>query len=179
MASKSKKKPPTTSSDRHESRQWREDTAAPRDAEIARRPRLSSSRWSQLQSHCGQGTAGWKSWASIARSATAVSLRWTAGARSSALDLVGRTAHAPKGRAARRARRCILVGAVVSKRAPCVRARAAVQRSWWCEKHLLCSESTSALRGRTPQELINVTAHRRNSALQRPTACKTSQSEPY
>ena len=58
-----------------------------------RRPRLSSSLWSQLQSHWGQGTAGWKSWASMARSATAVSRRWTAGARSSALGRdVGRTA---------------------------------------------------------------------------------------
>ena len=36
MASKSKKKPPTTSSDGHESRRWREGAAAPRDAEIAR-----------------------------------------------------------------------------------------------------------------------------------------------
>ena len=36
MASKSKKKPPTTSSDGHKSRRWREGTAAPRDAEIAR-----------------------------------------------------------------------------------------------------------------------------------------------
>ena len=35
MASKSKKKPPTTSSDGHESRRWREGTAAPRDAESA------------------------------------------------------------------------------------------------------------------------------------------------
>ena len=34
MASKSKKKPPTTSSDGHESRRWREGAAAPRDAEI-------------------------------------------------------------------------------------------------------------------------------------------------
>ena len=33
--SKSKKKPPTTSSDGHESRRWREGAAAPRDAEIA------------------------------------------------------------------------------------------------------------------------------------------------
>ena len=34
MASKSKKKPPTTSSDGDESPRWREGTAAPRDAEI-------------------------------------------------------------------------------------------------------------------------------------------------
>ena len=76
-------------------------------------PRLSSSLWSQLQSHWGQGTAGWKSWASIARSATAVKRRWTAGARSSALDfvVVGRTAQAPRGSAARRARRCIIARA--------------------------------------------------------------------
>ena len=36
MASNSKKKPPTTSSDGHESHRWREGAAAPRDAEIAR-----------------------------------------------------------------------------------------------------------------------------------------------
>ena len=36
MASNSKKKPPTTSSDGRESRRWREGTAAPRDAEIVR-----------------------------------------------------------------------------------------------------------------------------------------------
>ena len=35
MASNSKKKLPTTSSDGNESRRWRESTAAPRDAEIA------------------------------------------------------------------------------------------------------------------------------------------------
>ena len=93
-------------------------------------PRLSSSLWSQLQSHWGQGTAGWKSWASIARSATAVSLRWTAGARSSALGRdVGRTAHAPKGRAARRARRCI----------SCVREL--------CNALRACSRSSSAVCG--------------------------------
>jgi len=34
MTSKSKKKPPMTSSDGYESRRWREGTAAPRDAEI-------------------------------------------------------------------------------------------------------------------------------------------------
>ena len=37
MASKSKNKPPTTSSDGTESRRWREGTAAPRDAEIVLR----------------------------------------------------------------------------------------------------------------------------------------------
>ena len=37
MASKSKNKPPTTSSDGNESRRWREGTAAPRDAEIVLR----------------------------------------------------------------------------------------------------------------------------------------------
>ena len=37
MASKSKNKPPTTSSDENESRRWREGTAAPRDAEIVLR----------------------------------------------------------------------------------------------------------------------------------------------
>ena len=95
-----------------------------------RRPRLSSSRWSQLQSHCGQGTAGWKSWASIAKSATAVKRRWTAGARSSALGRdVGRTATAPKGRAARRARRCI----------SCVREL--------CNALRACSRSSSAVCG--------------------------------
>tara|TARA_B100000683_G_scaffold53103_2_gene50767 strand:- start:125 stop:301 length:177 start_codon:yes stop_codon:yes gene_type:complete len=35
MASKSEKKPPTTSSDGHESHRWREGAAAPQDAEIA------------------------------------------------------------------------------------------------------------------------------------------------
>jgi len=34
MASKTKKKPPTTSSPRDDARLWREGTAAPRDAEI-------------------------------------------------------------------------------------------------------------------------------------------------
>ena len=34
MASKSKKKPPTTSSDGHESRRWREGVSTQRDAEI-------------------------------------------------------------------------------------------------------------------------------------------------
>ena len=34
-ASKLKLKPPTTSADGHESRRWREGTAAPRDAEIS------------------------------------------------------------------------------------------------------------------------------------------------
>ena len=93
-------------------------------------PRLSSSLWSQLQSHWGQGTAGWKSWASIARSATAVKRRWTAGARSSALGRdVGRTATAPKGRAARRARRCI----------SCVREL--------CNALRACSRSSSAVCG--------------------------------
>ena len=83
-----------------------------------------------MQSHCGQGTAGWKSWASIAKSATAVSLRWTAGARSSALAFgVGRTAQAPKGRAARRARRCI----------SCVREL--------CNALRACSRSSSAVCG--------------------------------
>ena len=37
MASKSKNKPPTTSSDGHESRRWREGVSTQRDAEIARR----------------------------------------------------------------------------------------------------------------------------------------------
>ena len=83
-----------------------------------------------MQSHWGQGTAGWKSWASIARSATAVSRRWTAGARSSALGRdVGRTATAPKGRAARRARRCI----------SCVREL--------CNALRACSRSSSAVCG--------------------------------
>ena len=36
--SKSKKKPPTTSSDGHESRRWREGAAAPRDRDSPRRP---------------------------------------------------------------------------------------------------------------------------------------------
>ena len=36
--SKSKKKPPTTSSDGHESRRWREGAAAPRDRDAPRRP---------------------------------------------------------------------------------------------------------------------------------------------
>ena len=40
MASNSKNKPPTTSSDGHESRRWREGAAAPRDAEIAPPPHL-------------------------------------------------------------------------------------------------------------------------------------------
>ena len=35
-ASESKKKPPTTSSPGDDARRWREGTAAPRDAEIAR-----------------------------------------------------------------------------------------------------------------------------------------------
>ena len=38
MASKSKKKPPTSLSDGHESRRWREGAAGPRDAEIALGP---------------------------------------------------------------------------------------------------------------------------------------------
>ena len=115
-------------------------------------PRLSSSLWSQLQSHWGQGTAGWKSWASIARSATAVSRRWTAGARSSALGRdVGRTAAAPKGRAARRARRCIVSGCVT--RAPwCSRSCSAVL---WCEscvRALLLGEHSASQVPKLPQK---------------------------
>ena len=115
-------------------------------------PRLSSSLWSQLQSHWGQGTAGWKSWASMARSATAVSRRWTAGARSSARGRdVGRTAAAPKGRAARRARRCIVSGCVT--RAPwCSRSCSAVL---WCEscvRALLLGEHSASQVPKLPQK---------------------------
>ena len=47
-ASKPKKKPPTTSSDGHESRRWREGAAAPRDAASA----LSAS--GSVVKRCGQ-----------------------------------------------------------------------------------------------------------------------------
>ena len=43
-ASKSKKRPLTTSSDGHESRRWRETAAAPRDAEIAQRSPAAAPR---------------------------------------------------------------------------------------------------------------------------------------